>query len=410
MFLDISSMQIDMVGFRHLCEGLKKNKTLLSLNVSNNYLGPHMYKHLLKCLPLTRIEVLNISKSKLGDTGVKNLSRLFARANKNHVKKLDISDNKFTCLGLFNLLEELENNRVLEELDMGRNNFFGNLITCLTKFLIQNEHLKILRMCRCELDQDAGEALRKGIERNRTLQCLYIKENSLYDEGFSAICVGLKANHTLKILDVSENRIRERGGTSFGNALKYNKGLNEVNLIGNTITDNAAALILEGIMNNKVIKTIRLKLNPVSYKYKAEIKTILNSHAHKKLKNLQPNLEKKIEKLVRVEKTKKTVFKTLKELKEELEKEQGELDEQVEKMQEKMNKEQAITNTYKDRYLAVQEENRLLEDKKQQVQSDKSEFQKGIRIRIEMKKNEERGILEDIKYLKKELKGKIPSK
>lgn len=407
MYLDVSSMQIDLIGFRHLSEGLKKNQTLLSLNISNNYMGPQLYKYLYNCLPLTKIEQLDISKSKLGDTGIKNLARLFSNANRNCVKKLNVSENKFTCIGLIKFLEELETNKVMTDLDMSMNNFYGKLINSLTKFLIENDTIKTLKMNKCELNEDAGDALKKGLERNISLENLIIKGNSLYDEGFSSICIALKNNNTLKILDVSDNRIRERGGTSFGNVLKHNKGLKEISFNSNTLTDNAAAFIVEGVMVNSTIKKIKLKMNPISYKYKNEIQNILNTHAHKDLKNLQPNLNKEIKELEKEERTKKETFRRLKKLRKELRKKEQELVDDLEEIAKKTEHEMQISDTYDERFNVVQKESAELEELQYNLTKETSEYRKGMRIRVEMKKSDENEILEEIKHVKKGIKGTL---
>jgi NLR family CARD domain-containing protein 3 len=291
MFLNISSMQINLVGFKHITDGLKFNKTLISLDVSSNYFGQGMTKYLLNSLPLTNIETLNISKSNLGDTGISSMSSLFSSVNLNKVKKLILSSNKFTCLGLSKFLEGLGSNKILEDLHLDRNNLMGKLISCVSSFLIENKHLKKLNMSKCELDEDAGEAFKVGFIRNKVLQELNISENNLYDEGFCSLCDALATNHTLHTLDLEDNRIREKGGIAFGNMLKRNLGLKTVNLRGNTINDNAATIIVDGLISNNVIKLLLLKMNPISFKYKNEISTIISSHANKKFKNLQPSIK-----------------------------------------------------------------------------------------------------------------------
>ena len=82
----MSSLQINLIGFKHIAEGLRNNNTLLSLDISNNYLGPQVAKHLLYCIPLCSLEILNLSKSKLGDAGIKNISSLFSPINENKIR------------------------------------------------------------------------------------------------------------------------------------------------------------------------------------------------------------------------------------------------------------------------------------------------------------------------------------
>lgn len=294
MYLSIASTQIGLGGFKHLSEGLKRNKTLISLDISNNYFGQQVTKYLMMCLPMSNIQILNLSRCKLGDQGVSNLSSIFSSINPNKVKRLNLSGNNFTCKGFSAFMEGLRTNKMIEELNVDHNNLMGKLITCLTQFFFENTSLRILSMNRCSLEEYAGDALKQGLMRNQVITHLHLNENNLYDEGFSAICEALTTNVSLKILDVMDNNIRDRGGNSFGTILKRNRGLQSINLGSNTITDISAPIIVEGVMANMVIKKIKLRMNPLSFKYITEINTILETHSQQKFKNLRPKIENKI--------------------------------------------------------------------------------------------------------------------
>jgi hypothetical protein len=70
-------------------------------------------------------------------------------------------------------------------------------------------------------------------------------------------------------------------------------------------------------------------MNPISYKYRTEIETILSTHASRKQKNLQPEIKSKIKELRVFEDKKEGVFKKIEDLKVKLE-EEKELFEQEE--------------------------------------------------------------------------------
>jgi hypothetical protein len=185
---------MNLIGFKHLTDGLKFNKTLISLDVSSNYLGPLMTKNLITSIPMSNLEILNLSKSNLGDQGISAICSLFSSVNENKVRRLNLSSNKFTCLGLSKFLEGLGSNRTMEELNIDRNNLMGKLIVCLGSFLVENQKLKRLFMSKCELDEDAGDALKIGLVKNKILEELHINENNLYDEGVISLSEALASN------------------------------------------------------------------------------------------------------------------------------------------------------------------------------------------------------------------------
>jgi hypothetical protein len=45
MFLNLSATQIGLIGLKNVCEGLKANQSLLTLDVSNNSLGPNVSRY-----------------------------------------------------------------------------------------------------------------------------------------------------------------------------------------------------------------------------------------------------------------------------------------------------------------------------------------------------------------------------
>jgi DNA repair exonuclease SbcCD ATPase subunit len=134
------------------------------------------------------------------------------------------------------------------------------------------------------------------------------------------VCEALWTNNKLVSLDIRDNRIREKGGIAVGNLLKRNRTLQDINLSGNTITDNSAAVIVEALLQNKVFKRLKLKLNPVGYKYLSEIEHILESNQNTLKKTFKPEIEQKIKQLQIFEEKRDSVLEELENKKKELEK------------------------------------------------------------------------------------------
>lgn len=86
MFLNLCAAQITLLGLKLICEGLKTNVSLLSLDISNNYLGPNVSKYLAGTLSASCLEELNLANNKLSDQGILNLAPLFGKLNVNRIK------------------------------------------------------------------------------------------------------------------------------------------------------------------------------------------------------------------------------------------------------------------------------------------------------------------------------------
>jgi Ran GTPase-activating protein (RanGAP) involved in mRNA processing and transport len=219
----------------------------------------------MKCLPQCGLRELYLQRNQIGDKGLQSLSKYFGYLHPNKVQYLDLTCNKITKSGLYQLFSFLCDNSSIETLVLDQNNFHGKLSSNtgdqkknLSQFIGETKSLKKLYMNKCEMDEDAGVAFQNGLRKNATITHLYIAHNNLYDDGCNSICEALYQNHRLQVLDLSDNRIREKGGINLGAVLKHNQTIKELYLRGNTLTDNAASAIYDALQTNKKLKKLNL--------------------------------------------------------------------------------------------------------------------------------------------------------
>ena len=86
MFLNLSASQIGLLGLKSLSEGLKTNISLLSLDISSNYLGQNISKYLAGTLSASSLEELNLANNRIGDQGLIALAPLFGKLNTNSIR------------------------------------------------------------------------------------------------------------------------------------------------------------------------------------------------------------------------------------------------------------------------------------------------------------------------------------
>lgn len=87
---------------------------------------------------------------------------------------------------------------------------------------------------------------------------------------------------------------------------------------GNTITEPGGIAIVEGLLKNKVIRKIKLRLNPIGFKYTSEIESLLARNNKTLKKETTPNLQVAIKQLQTFEQRRDSVNEELARKKEEL--------------------------------------------------------------------------------------------
>uniref|UniRef100_A0A1X7TMT4 SH3 domain-containing protein n=2 Tax=Amphimedon queenslandica TaxID=400682 RepID=A0A1X7TMT4_AMPQE len=94
---------------------------------------------------------------------------------------------------------------------------------------------------------------------NKTIQELEISLHSISDRGITNICQALEHNSTLTSLDLSYNPlITSTSGQALSHLLLNNSSLVELNLSYTSLSTESILLILQFLMDNKKIRTLRL--------------------------------------------------------------------------------------------------------------------------------------------------------
>uniref|UniRef100_A0A672ST48 Uncharacterized protein n=1 Tax=Sinocyclocheilus grahami TaxID=75366 RepID=A0A672ST48_SINGR len=200
----------------------------------------------------SHLRELNLSKNKLGDSGVKTLSDLLKntqckleklqlvsflamgnyilcecsiteeqgliltsalKSNPSHLRELDLNENKIKDTGLKILCDVLKDSRCkLERLRLNDCNLTDKSCSALAAVLESDTNLKELNMNNNNL-QDSGVKLLCNGLRNITceLEILSLRKCGLTEESCSALATVLRSNSSLKELDMSNNNLQDSG-------------------------------------------------------------------------------------------------------------------------------------------------------------------------------------------------------
>jgi Ran GTPase-activating protein (RanGAP) involved in mRNA processing and transport len=272
-FLNLSGSGIGYEGCRILARGLEDNESLLSLDISNNELGPNIALPLAKSLITSQVIELNIAGNKLGDPGALNLFYMFSTgAPRNAViQNLDISSNNISTMGVSRIFDALGRNGSVKEFNISNNNLGGKGIVSLANLFWDNRTIKVFQISNCDLGFDGADAIATGLTKNLCIESLNVSKNTFKDEGAIAIAAALKENTHIKSLDMSGCRIREEGGKALADYIKGSGTLVKIELKDNTLYDEAGRALHEAMKQNQILRKMSLDRNPIGYTYLHEI-------------------------------------------------------------------------------------------------------------------------------------------
>ena len=107
--IDLTDNALSQEAIHYIVEGVRKNPYLIYLNLSQNDLGTSTqgFNHLLsifKTQPFHSLEELNMSSNQLTNKNIEDLTEVWNACSKVNLKKLVLSNNKFSSKGLLTLL------------------------------------------------------------------------------------------------------------------------------------------------------------------------------------------------------------------------------------------------------------------------------------------------------------------
>ena len=285
-------------GIDCLAEGLKNNRSLVYLNISNNNLiGRHM-ELLSKAIIKTELKELNLADNKIGDEGSEFLSNMMIGAYEAccPLIKLNLSNNDIGFKGGGKVFHSLRMNCFIKVFIVSGNHFNQGLSTYFPSFLADNSALTILNLSNSNLKPESFLNISEGLAKNKGLESLILANNKIEDLGIKNLASGLAKNQSLKSIDLTSCNIKGPGASFLANSLKTNFVLETLILKDNSVKDEAGELFVELTRINKNFLNIVLDLNPVNLKYVDAIKSNLKENKKLNKKQLIPKIKNEIEK------------------------------------------------------------------------------------------------------------------
>ncbi|XP_058626763.1 uncharacterized protein LOC131537397 [Onychostoma macrolepis] len=259
--LNMNNNNLQDSGVKLLCTGLKSKLEILSF--SKCEITEESCSDFASVLSSdsSSLKYLDLSSNNLQDSGVKLLSDGLKENRK--LEKMRLSDCSITEEGYKALASALRSNPLhLIELDLTGNDPGQSGVKELSDLLQDpNCQLKTLRLNNCELTEKSCSVLATVLSSKTILKEMNLNNSHLLDSGVKEICEGLKNPVCeLKILKLSDCSVTEEGYKSLASALRSNPlHLIELDLIGNDPGQSGVKELNDLLKDpNCQLKTLRL--------------------------------------------------------------------------------------------------------------------------------------------------------
>lgn len=299
VLLDISSCNLTYRGGNIVFSSLLENESIISLNISSkeglnrNRLTPEGLEEIEKLLNVNKyLEFLNLSGTNIKNKGLKYILN---GLNKNKIlHTLNISNNEIDHIGMQSFSKILNQPNKLTYLNLDENPL-GNqgieaLALCLNKPYFSS--LKTLEISKCKFDFNGFKKLFEYLQGNKRLETLKCNHNYLktVDDEFESIkpafsnlnlkilhlgycklgnraarvlAEGLMVNQTINTLIIPDNNIDDKGFTYFVDVPERNVALSNLDISKNQISDFSANPFVKKLQFNKTLKNINFYDNEI---------------------------------------------------------------------------------------------------------------------------------------------------
>jgi len=313
---DISENNIDPERFYYLFKGLKNNRSITFLNVSNNNLGEKGIESLndametnrtLKTLVMCSVgrykeiysfDFLKVNNSltsldlyscELGSKGYSNLSG--AMKSNTSITDINLSNTLMNTDRLRRFLEMLKTNNTLVKLNISNNDLYA-IPRNTADVLKNNNTLTHLDISDCMLSNTSFDILADLLTCNKSLTKLIARSNfgrNSWEIGGKFIKLGqcLKVNETLLELDISNCGFEEGDAISLFEGLSQNKKLSSFNISNNMLYDDDDPYLRKMLECNTTLT--ELDISSTGIEYANEVFSALGKNGSIKVLNISNN-------------------------------------------------------------------------------------------------------------------------
>ena len=265
--LNLSHNEIDNIGIIEFCSFLKNEKKdrFTKIDISNNNLSDRSiieYGNFLQNQPFITNLCLT---NKLTN---ENKNTFFSSCkNLDQIKKIDFEFLDISESNSETLNQILLNNKNIQNIKISNNKILGPTgITSLSTGIEHNPKLLKIDLTSCDISDEGAISLSNSLFKNLEIKEIILEDNKISEKGTKAIADKLIGKTSLKILNLSHNKINSKGGFYIGNGLVDAQGIQQLLLGYNQIEDEGCEFISKGLEKNTSLVVLNLENNNISNK------------------------------------------------------------------------------------------------------------------------------------------------
>jgi Ran GTPase-activating protein (RanGAP) involved in mRNA processing and transport/CRISPR/Cas system-associated exonuclease Cas4 (RecB family) len=238
---------------------LQNNSCLQALGLSGNGLGAGPMTHIHDGLRRnTSLRTLDLSSNNIGNDGCAVLVQAFESCGLSHV---NLARNKIGNAGAAVLAAALQGDLLLQRLNLGENSITGRGANLLADALIVNTTLETIDLCQNALGKSGGVAIGNCLNKNWALGSLNLSHCEIGSEGAAAVFMGLRHNSTLSSLNLSHNSLNDECCVAGQAMLSINSSITSLNLGYNAIKDDGVSNLAKGVAKATALQTFIITSN-----------------------------------------------------------------------------------------------------------------------------------------------------
>lgn len=328
--LNLNNNHLGDDGCSILSHGIKKNKSLITLNLSHNNIinrglidialslksenEDGIYNNTIKKLDFSRNPISNEAFSSFYEILKNEHDERFIKINFQYTNITDLSINQFgefiqkfpnqSFLSLSNRISDNnkinflnycknskkikkimfqnfrfneDNSKIFNELLLNNDNienifiYYNSQITpedmiSISPGIEHNKNLIQIYLTQCSIEDEGAIALSNALSNNNNISQIHLDENRIGEKGVKAISEKLLGKFSLKKLILSHNVINSKGAFYIGENLKEAKGIQYLLINSNAIEDEGCEHLSKGIEKNNSLVQLNINNNNITNK------------------------------------------------------------------------------------------------------------------------------------------------
>jgi Ran GTPase-activating protein (RanGAP) involved in mRNA processing and transport len=240
---------------QEFCEVFSFKNSLRHLSLGGNHFSIRGFEYISRLINKNILTELYLGNNRIDDVGVYLLSETLKKNRS--IVDLNLSYNSFGSLGCRCLREALEINSTLMFLSLRKNRIGDIGIQFISKGLENNTSLTILDIHDCQISSLGMQHLSDLLKKNKSgLRAIALGMNSFGNIGAQHIGEFIKENHSINEIHLGGNEMTSVGLNCIADSLVFNNSLNVLTFLCGPVIDDLKCFV-PSLQKNQSLQFIK---------------------------------------------------------------------------------------------------------------------------------------------------------